>query len=81
MLDSGKILMYIDDLLETVTEEENLQILNELYKLVTDNLKEFEKYFLKRKIDYLNYTTINKQRISPNSENVDAVTVFYSLKL
>lgn len=59
--------MYIDDLLIATETEENLQILNEVYKLLTDNLLNLriEKLcFLKRKIDYLGYTA-SEERISP----------------
>lgn len=79
LLNSGEILIYMDDILiATENFDDHLKILSKVYKLLVDNLLELrlEKcFFLNKEIEYLGYV-VNVNGISPNPNNVKAVTDF-----
>lgn len=79
LLDEGKLLIYIDDILiATYTIEENLAVLIEVFKILVDNLLEIriaKCSFLYTEITYLGYL-VNKDGIRPGPHNVDAISNF-----
>lgn len=79
LIDAKKILIYMDDILiATVTLDEHLQILKEVFAVIKENsltLKLSKCKFLFEEIDYLGYR-INKEGIQPNPRNVEAIKGF-----
>lgn len=76
LIKSRKILIYLDDILiATETINENLIILGQVLEKAKQNLLELRLdkcSFLMNKIDFLGYT-VDKDGISPNGENVEAI--------
>lgn len=79
LIDSGQILVYIDDILiATKTSEENFDILRRVFQLMVKNLLclKLEKCsFLQSEIEYLGYL-INENGIRPNPVNVKSLQNF-----
>lgn len=79
LIEQGKILIYIDDILiATETIEENLEILREVFKIMVENLLflRIDKCsFLNKEIKYLGYL-VNVEGIRPSRESVQAIDDF-----
>lgn len=76
LLNKNKVLIYIDDILvPSLTIQENLDILSEVFDLLVENnltLRLDKCYFLQSKITYLGYV-INEAGMSPNDAHTDAI--------
>lgn len=76
LIEAEKIFIYFDDMLiATKTFEENLTILKEVFRILSDNLLELRLdkcSFFKKSIDYLGYH-INEEGLRPNNENLKAI--------
>lgn len=76
LIKAKKILIYLDDILiATDTIEENLEILVEAFKILTDNLLELRLdkcSFLDEEIIFLGYI-VNKYGIRPSGNNISAI--------
>lgn len=76
MIKSGKIVVFIDDILvASESIEEHLEILTELFNILSDNLLDlnYEKCkFLKTRIDYLGYEVSHNQ-IQPSEHHIESV--------
>lgn len=71
-----KLIIYIDDIMiATRTIDEHLEILIEVFRLLSENLLELRLskcQFLYEKIDYLGYT-VDEKGISPNYSNIKSI--------
>lgn len=79
LINAGEILVYMDDfLIATETLEHHFCVLEKVFKLLVDNLLELRLdkcRFLQTKIDYLDYTVIEKG-IQPTEQGLEAVKIF-----
>ncbi|KAK9674756.1 Integrase zinc binding domain, partial [Popillia japonica] len=79
LINQNKICIYIDDILiATFTIEENLEILNEIFTIMSENLLTLRLdkcSFLYQEINFLGYV-INEAGIRPNKQNILAVSDF-----
>lgn len=79
LLDGDKVVIYIDDILiATCTIQENLNILNEVYTVLCENLLtlRYDKCsFMQKKINFLGYE-IDKDGVRASYENVRAILEF-----
>lgn len=83
LIKTGDVLVYMDDILvATETIEYHLEILQQVFKLMVDNilsLRMDECRFLQNKIEYLGYK-ISEKGISPTKSGVEAIMNFPILK-
>lgn len=76
LIENNKICIYADDIcIATTTFEENLDILNTVFELMTKNLLELNLKkcsFFRNKIQFLGYT-ISNNCVAPAHHNLDAI--------